>query len=191
MPRRSLLPFDPAADLLASVRRVLLAGEPGVAAITPSGQPSWSTPAVTACPTGHYLFPAGWRVYLDRDLPSAKAPMCILSVPEEGKMKSPVLGGQWAILVKILFLVKKDYSLTTLDTVLQRAQLILTETLTLDADSSIQQPQARLSTSTLLVFGSQKWDNFDETATGELQEAEDLIDRVLAFTVTCALTAAS
>lgn len=188
MPRIQLLPYDPTASVVRAVVDLLKTGVPAATGITPAGQPSWN-PDTAACPAGHYLFPAGWWLYNDRrPVTEMKFPQAFVYASEDGKQKGAVLNGRWRVDLRIRLLTRKDADLTVAETIIQRLQLILTEPITLD-DNTVQAPQTRLSTSTLHVFGTNRNDNFEETASGRLTDEQDHPNLELATMVDCGLTA--
>jgi hypothetical protein len=182
----NLLPYDPVSVLAARMESVLVSGIPGVASITPSGQPAWAD-VTGPCPAGHYLFPAGWRIYTDRE-PEAKvqAPCVLIAFPDDGKQRHEVLSGFWQVMVHCRLLVRRAADMAEAETVLRRMLLVLTEPVTLDAGGQ-QTAQARLSSAALHVHGSTRQDNFPETVAGSIKETEDLPEREFVTNVICGL----
>jgi len=188
MPRYRLSPYDPASALLDSIAAVLRDGPADCADINPS-PPAWT--AGTTCPAGHYLFPEGSWLYTDRDPDSIHCePLAvILTAPEDGKEKADEVGGFYSITVEILIRTRLDFPSDSLDSVLNAIAWILTMPIILD-DTTRQQPQTRLSTSTLIVAGSDWTQNFTGLGMGKMESDNGHPQRIFSFAVTCGLAVA-
>lgn len=166
-----LLPFDPSDALLTAAATLLQEGIVNWAP-SPPPQPSW--PLTQACPADHFLAPEGTKMFLSTQPGKVeKTPFAILlRCPEELREKSERINGAWAVHLWADVRRQKDASDDEAAALIKRIQLLLTHPLKL-ADDSIQQPQARLNTEDLHVFGAHYRDNFEETAHGAIGEDDD------------------
>lgn len=183
-----LLPFDPATLLLESMARVIREGIANCDTITAPDNVAWTEGQTS--PEEHYLAPAGYSLYVDREPEEVATPAIILTIPEDAKEKSASLDGLWSLAPQVQVIVDRDSDIDALESLLQRLQLVLTSPVILN-DTTVQLAQARLSTATLKLFGLRRDENFEATATGKMTSMEGHPQRLLAFSVTCSRIASS
>lgn len=183
----ALLPYDPCDALLARVAAVLRAGVPGCRSVTAGDHVAWEEADETS-PAGHYLFPEGWRLFLDREPEEVEFPAVVLSIPENAKGKIPSLEGPWNVALQLDLITTRDGEIEELDTILARCWVVLTSELWMDS-GALSLPQDRLSTDTFHVFGQRAADNFDGASSGKMEEVNDHPQRRLYIGITCAMRA--
>lgn len=183
----SLIPQDPSPLLLAQIATRIRLGVANCSTITAPDNVPWTDPD-TASPAEHYMVPAGYHLYVDRDPEEMQTPAIVLTIPEQGKEKFPTLDGFWLLTVEINAYADRDHDVTALDTLMDRLLILLTSPLILD-DDTISSPQSRLSTTALHVHGTRRADNFDSPAAGKLDSVSGHPHRILTFAVTCSAIA--
>lgn len=191
--RLRLLPFDPADALLASAAALIrggLTGSPAWAG-SPQPQPDWDAGA--ACPADHFCCSQGTKLWIGTQGGNVKeAPLhLILSCPEEGREKSTEVKGAWALFFQAQVRTLKDTDPALAEALIARLLVLFTHPLKME-DNSIQQPQTRLSTATLHLFGSTHHNNFEETAHGKISDESSDDHPLWAFStrITCAVVGA-
>lgn len=183
MPRYKLSPHDPTGTLLARIETILRSGPANCAAINPS-PPAWAAGA--AAPDGHFLFPQGTRLYVSDERESIVCtPMAvIIGTRADLQEKSEELQDAYNIALSIKVRTGADYDPAEMKSVVKGIQWYLFRPLVLDDDST-QQPQARLTTSGLLVYGSTWRDNFDGLSVSQIAEEEQHPELEIMASVVC------
>lgn len=185
----SLIPQDPSTLLLQQIATIIREGVDDCDTITAPANVPWTDLDATS-PAEHYLLPAGYSLYVDREPDTVDTPALILTIPEQGKEKATGLDGMWLLTVEIHGIADRDQDVALLDAIMDRLIIVLTSPLTLN-DATISPPQARLTTTALHVHGSRRADNFDSPAAGKLDSLTGHPRRILAFAVTCSAIAAA
>lgn len=183
----TLIPQDPSTLLLEQISAVIRLGVADCTTITAPDNVPWTDPD-TACPAGHYMVPAGYHLYVDREPEEIRTPALILTIPEQGKERSPGLDGFWLLTVEIHALCDRDQDVAAMEALMDRLIIVLTGPLTLDT-AAISPPQARLSTAALHVHGTRRGDNFESPAAGKLDAMSGHPHRILTFSVICSAIA--
>lgn len=162
-------------------------GLPDVSSILTDEHVDWTD---DTAPAGHYLFPEGWRLFVDREPDELDFPCCVLSIPEDSKEKAAGLDCVWNVAVQVDFITQRDLEIDDLEAVLRRAVVMLTATLRADNGLTLITPQDRLSGPALHVMGGRAADNFEGTSTGKMESLNGHPQRRLYVQVACALRAA-
>lgn len=179
-----LLPFDPADALLAQVAALVRGGIADWSG-SPQPQPSWT--GDDACPANHFCCKQGTRLFVDREPGGIQCtPALVLFCPEEGREKSAEVRGAWAITLMADVITQKDGDRTDALALISRLLLLVTHPVRLE-DDSLQQPQDRLNTDNLHVFGRHYRNNFEDVAFGRFEEWNDHPRWRFSVKITCAL----
>ena len=134
----TLLPRPPMAELLQAVSRLIRLGVPPLTA-----SPAWADPQGPA-PAGHWLLPAGARVYQYDEPEAIKSPACIIYHGGDAVQKYPDSRTYWTIPLRVDIMVGRKLKAQEIENGLAELSRVLTETLP-TGDPATASPWARLS----------------------------------------------
>lgn len=183
MARYKLSPYDPSPALIAQVASLLRSGPANCDDINPD-PPAWAEG--DAAPDGHFLFPEGTRIYRQNERESVKCePLAvIIGTREDLSEKSEEIQDAWNVALSVTVRTGADFDPAELESIIKGIQWVLFRPLVLDDDST-QQPQERLNTNGLLVYGATWRDNFDGLSVSQIAEEEQHPQHEIMASVVC------